>query len=565
MDMNKKISEFILYFLYFNLLVIYLFFIQHTSFGDNWDDFIVWSMLKDNTPTVLILSYPLSFGMSKLYSALPNYQWFSLLYLLYLLFMIFVISKTVQHTKTLKLKILFLLFYSIILFHFSSNISITYLTGLLIVVIVPTLFYSYTILLSGLFLALFLRTELMLIYAPIIILMIGIFYHHLKRVSNKNIAALFIYISIICIAFIYIKPPIQYTQWKVFNNARGYFLDSKNSLLTALNAQINSDITDEERFLLIRWWIQDEEILPSEKVINASGNLLDRISLSTFHLSEFMTNDLNYLFSYCILLAFYILYLLFLKKDFFTIINFILITTIVFFVYSYRDVHRVLIPLILIYFLIIFYLSLFKTKDKNYMIYLFGFVFILSIFSLENYYTLQKRYNYTDMLKSQLSQLIKKYPHFKYEISLQIPYLKAHHYLDNILKNQHLFQEYNWFDFHKNSICLPYGWLARQPFFYKERNISSQKDIRKYTNYHQFLINPSTAFIGEPMRTDKHNEKKFLSIYDDFYNKNNNCKHQIELVDSNQYFSISQITNRCKQHKIGDNNDTFQQSTTNWR
>ena len=540
----NKILEQLLYSIYFLALVTFLIYTKHTNMGENWDDYLVWYLLKSGIDMTLIISYPLSKLLSYLYLSYPSYQWFSYMYMAYIILCVILAANIVSHTRSILIKISLLIFYSLCFGYLLLNYSITLLSGLLIVLSTASLFYNYKLFIIGMFFALFLRTELMIVYLPFIVLIIVMLKQHIDTLSFKD--KLLTFFTAATYIFIILSPASNttYKNWLTINSARGYFFDSK-TYLPILMAVAQQKISDDERFLLEMYWFQDNKVLPSKTLIDAAGDISDQIFFSKFYPHQLLLTKLHNFYYLIIILFVYLFALLILKHHYRTAFLLTVYTILLFTVFIFRDAERVMLPLILLWFTTVYYIFRFKI---GYFSALFGIVIFLMLSLYLNSYILFKN-NYKKILffKEDLTSLLKsKTGH--YEISLRFPYLKAHNYIDKIIKQQPIMYESEWMDLHHYNIYLPYGWLTRHPYFYQERNITSDNihRHRKYQDYHSFLIDPSTYFIGEIKQASKHFQKRFLNIYDKLYNQNNNCHHEIILVDTSKYFSISQIVNKCE-------------------
>ena len=546
----NKLYTYILYFIGILGLLIYT---KHTTMGENWDDYIVWFLLKNGIDMTLIISYPLSKLLAYLYIHYPTYQWFSYMYLSYILLCISLASYIIYHTKLNQTKILLLVFYTLCFIYLLLNFSITLLTGLSIILSLSVIFYNYKLFIFGMLLSFLLRTELIIIYVPFILLFFLMFHQHINKLSIQDKIITLFSITIIMVTLYSPKTNDIYKNWLSFNSARGYFLDSKTKLPIFM-AEAKQKVTKYEGFLLDIWWIQDKDILPSNKVISASGSIWDRISLSSFYLYQLILNSLSNFYLIIILLYTYTTFLLLSNKQYKLTSILFLSTLLIFIIFIFRDVERVMLPLIILWFTIVYYI--FELKLRYMPPAFLIVIFIMFSITFHKYINFSTNYNKIKNLKNELIILTNSL-HKNYEISLQYPYLKAHNYIDKIIKQQHIMYEQDWLDLHKYHIYLPFGWLARHPYFYNERDITFKNLHKKYKNYYQFLTDETTAFIGEIKKADKNSQTKFLQTYDDFYNKTNTCQHQIVLLKQSKHFSISQIINNCRSTN-GEHNDTIQ-------
>lgn len=536
---QEKYIYFSIYFLFSSVLI----FSGNTTFGGVWDDYQIWNMIKEGDPRTLILSYPMSIFLKKLYTMFPSFQWFSLTFLIAMSFNMYVASYTIEKIKDKKIKIYLFILYSILFFYFWFNASITLLSGYTFFFIIPMLFYSYTSFIIGLFTISLLRNETIIIYLPLIILIWFMFKNHMSKPTKREIILGILAAIWISFTFLSVKFDSQYEKWLTFNKARAYFLDSKTNL-EGLKATLDGKITEDERLLLTAWWVQDNELLSSEKIINASGGIQDKFDASRFYYQDIFLNKYNSLIIFALIMSLCLLFFLFLNKLYKMILLFTLFIIYIGIIFMIRDVERVTFPILLSWvFIILIYFHCMKNKINVQM---FSLVFIGIIFtiSMDKYYLYKHHKAFTQNIKKEFERITRSHEK-TLEISLSFPYGKSENYIDKIFKNQALFFESDWVLLSNENILLPFGWFARHPLFYKIHNIDFENKNRKFSNYYEFMVDNNTAFIGEKDVSLKIFDKKLLTMYNEKYLSNTNCYLTIVLLDESKHFTISQVQKIC--------------------
>ena len=73
---------------------------------------------------------------------------------------------------------------------------------------------------------------------------------------------------------------------------------------------------------------------------------------------------------------------------------------------------------------------------------------------------------------------------------------------------------------------------------------------RKHQNYHDFLLDEKTGFIGDKKLVDNRLSQTILNRYDELFlnndEKNTTCHHKAIIVNESEHFSVSQIKIICK-------------------
>ncbi len=529
MQQKYTLNHTLLFMIFFGLSLFYLLF-GYATLGTN-DDWALRSLLAaKGVYGTLVMSYPLSYAVSKLYDYLPYMQWYSLLLstivlLNFYLIAIF-ISKQQGYAQKIILSVLALLYLSYIWF----NISITIVTIVTIVSAIG-LFRShlgYSFLLLAL--ASLLRSDMVLIFSPFMLLSYFLLRDQFG-LTKKEFLMLALPLLLLASNIYLQKQDKPYTQWLLFNQARSTvfdfgILDTKKIL------------TEDQKSFLAGGWVQDEELLPTAKVIEAMPAMRELIQmrLTSFDLKWFANHHFHhwlYLLALFTLLA--LLFNLKNKKAPLLLIFVIgaLALTII------RDVDRVTIPLFILW--VFFLLQMLKNQiAKNLFLLIFTSIFAYYFYPQLGYHF----YKENTLLLKEARNLIKE-SSIICEPSMQFPTNLSQEEI-NIFQSLYLFHENDWLKINTKEI-LPAGWLSRHPYSYEAHNLSDSTHTRKYPNYHAFLIDDTTGFIGGKQLTASDTTKRLLETYDKLYLKETpHCRHITAIAARSEHFAISQIRIECK-------------------
>ncbi len=520
--------EYIIYFIIFLIVFLYYLLGGFIRLGI-LDDLALYSMLiSENIYGTLILSYPLSYILNNLYHFFPHVQWYSLLLTSVILLNMYFISVYIQNLKSNTYKILFFLFMLIVLIYTWTHVTITILT--LLTMFSGFILIKKNILLSLMlfFIATLLRINLAISFVPF--LMVGYLIIHYKDKVDYRYSYTLIMIGFLIILNI-LSPKLdkQYSEWLIYNNARGALYD--------LGGVAKKDILTDNQISLIRhFWVQDNDLLPVKKIIEAAPSLRD-VSINKIKDSNYNTllNHRYNLFIIFLILSTILLILVNYKNKksllyLLFLFGFILLI-------NTRDVDRVTIMLLVIWATIIF-IDINKFK-------FISIPFLIVLISLSSYYLYPKyAYSYNpqeiDNLKKEAISLVKQ---SNKSITPSMTFPTSWKNVYKIFLHNQLFQEKEWVPFDDKHF-LPIGWMSRLDFFYKTHHI----DNEHYKNYYSFLINDNTAFIGENKIVTGKFYNLLLKMYDEKYLKDKpNCKHMIKITNHSKHFSISQMKVVCSE------------------
>jgi len=526
----------ILLFLYFTGISLAMIVSGYTYLNDN-DDWTLWNLLINGEPRTLIMSYPLSTLLSTLYKSFPQIEWYSITVFIYFSLISLLFSFYISYVNNKFLKVLSVLIATLILIHVWLQVSVTILTLLLVAISIP-LIRKYQVLFWILILmASFLRTGIIFSLSPLFLLAYFLLCEK-NYFTSKRVLIILALFSVIL--FNYISPSLnkEYKEWMQYNMARSYFVDLKGE-------DKKNILSKDEKFLSYTWYAGDAVLLPSQKVIDAAGSAkdvaIDKLSMTLqsfraiLHLG-WSKERKHKLLIFLILLTLYIMYKeqsnLFRVYYLLFIAGFFSLTIV-------RDNDRAIFPIIVLWGILVF-LKLLK-KQKIFL--LQGFL-LIAIPILIMDLPVKRIVNNTanQKLKNEFTQLIHKYP-MKYEVASSFP--RVLYDVGNVFMQSHLFDERQWIHSVKDNVLFS-AWISRHPYFYDSHNISFKGEQRKYDNFHAFLLDQNTAFIGSKRSNPAVNDI-LLKMYDEKFEHSENCYHMIKVLDETEHFSLTQLIKNCEQ------------------
>ncbi len=481
----------------------------------------------------LIMSYPLSYVISHLYDIFPTFQWYSVVLTLVMglnfYFISIYIAKNDSYIQKAILFILALLWMTFLWF----NMSITILTLTTMITAVGLIKRNLLLSFAFIFLAALLRTDIMLISMPYYVVSFFILREQWS-IGKKEILGLFLLISLVATSLFVQKQDHFYNEWLSFNKARASIVDMGMM-------DVKKDyFSKEEMFCIQAGWWQDSDLLPSDKIVATTPKLsaiLQR-NIQKIHLIDFVKSYKFKHWLWLLLTVSIVLMLLQLRSKKTLFIPILALGVILLLIT--RDVERVTVPLIMLWAYVLF--ESFKSYRIPNTIFLALFTYIFYYYSSG-----QLGYRYfkeSTLLQNEAHQLIAK-SNKVCESSINFPTGFSNE-VNMIFKANYLFHENNWLQLNNKEI-LPSGWLSRNKFFYMTHNISDTETQRKYSNYHEYLIDNNTAFFGSKMLIpDKSFKVYLLGAYDKLYLKDKpNCKHKTFIINESKHFAISQIRIDC--------------------
>lgn len=517
-------------FFYFTVISLAIVLSGYSLFSAN-DDLSLWNFLIAKEGGTLIMSDVLSILISTLYDFIPQIQWYSLTLYIYMSVISLLFAFYIAKLKDKHLKIILILLGTIILIHTWMSITITLVTLLLIVLSVPLIRNHQVGFWALLLLASFLRTDIIISTLPLLVIAYLLLFKKESLTKKKTIT---IFILFGAILFNYFSPALdnEYSEWLRYNKARTYFTD--------LNGVDEKNVlSEDEKILVYTWWQQDEILLPTEKVIQAAGSKIDVIVNRFSKLTIKNILGLLYRHPLLIFLILMTIYIVYKEPKNIPRALYILFAIGLLTLLLIRDLDRVTFPLIILWSILLFIKLL---KDQEYTI-LKGFLSIAAlilIVELPRDRVLKSQDN--DKLKDEFVYLMNKYP-MKYEPALGFP--RSFGRESGIaLKQNRLFDEDQWISYNNPSGLLPSGWIVRNSYFYRTRDISFKGEKRKHKTFYEFLIDENTGFIGSKT-SDSSMNNTILRMYDKQYISQKNCHHEIKVLDESKHFSITQIFIEC--------------------
>ena len=530
---SKKI-EFILVFLFFTSIILFLTLSGYTFLGIQ-DEVQLQSTLSAGDPKNYMMSYPLSVFVSFLYTKASGIPWYSILMLLYIsLISLLMTLYIVKLDYNKYLKYFLLLLFTLLLIFILFDISITLLTFLLIVFSVPLIPNNQFFFWFLLYLASFLRVEIILSLLPLFILTYMIF---MKKTffTSKNIFIILLFAVAILTNHYSSSMNKEYKEWLQFTKDRLYFTDldgpDKNHILT-----------DDEYQLARSWWICDLELYPVDKIPQAAGSTIDVVTYRIFSKNSIL-KLLRKIYHNKILIILILLtaYIVFLEKNNFRRSYLLLFMLAFFALLLVRDAQRTTFPIVILWSMILF-LEYYK---RNKIILLNSFLLSISIYIIIET-PWRKVIDY-----QQNEQLVKEFKDLAHRnnMKLEIPsgFTSSYELIVTVLKQNHLLQEKKWVDY--NNYLLLSGWFTMHPLCLKQHDISFKKTKRKYNTYYEYLLDSKTGIIGSKNTThiNPFLSNNLLRMYDEKFTQGTDCLHKVKVVDQSNHFIINQIVKVCEQ------------------
>ena len=527
------------YFLIFLLFSLFYIVYGYAALGTN-DDWALENLLRaKGVYGTLIMSYPLSYLVSHLYDLLPGIQWYSLLLSSLMLLNFSFIALYITGRSSPLQKITLLILSLLLMTYLWFNLTITAMT--ILTMLSALGFSKKNIYLSVvlLFAASLLRTEMMLILLPFFVT--GFLIVREKLSLSRGETAAVILLALLTAGNIAIqKQDRDYTKWLSFNKARASIADLHGGWQDHI-------LNHQESVILAGGWVQDEEILSSEKVLKIPSSLQKTIvaELKTASIEFYFT---RYKFRYWIWLlslASLIAMALNLKSRRALLIP--LFAAGVFLLLLVRDVERVTVLLFVMWAFVL---------SERFRPYRYLDTFFIALFTLLFYYYASgqlgyRHYRENTALQKEAKELIGE-SGIACEPSINFP-TRWTPAVTSLFQANYLFRETSWPKLNQHEI-LPAGWLSRHPYFYETHEISHNGIKRRYSNYHDFLLDDHTGFIGGKEITDNQKSRILLDRYDALYLKGRpQCRHRVKIVKSSAHFAISQITVECNSTVLKQN------------
>ncbi len=518
------------YFLAFVLMALCYIFFHLAAFSTN-DDWMLQNLLKaKGIYGTLIMSYPLSYSMSKLYDILPTVQWYSWLMTSLLIFYSYLMSLYISRADNWTQKIFLFIASALLLTYMWFHLSITAITILTMIValgfVKVDLRYSF----AFVFLASLLRIEMLYYFLPFYIIGLLVL-RGTWKLKTREAYALVLLIALIISSVYLQRQDTRYTQWLSFNKARAMSNDLQR-------VDTKNILSQEQKILLQAGWVQDEKLLPLKKVLEASPSLVEVLwdDLGGFDYSNFLHYRLNLWFILLFVSSIYLMSGYRKNKMVFLMLLFVFGVMALIII---RDVDRVTVPLFVLWALIIY-----ESIDRNKIIKNSFIVVFTVLFAYYSSPGLKYRdYQANIALKSEARKLIAD-SGIASEPAINFPtYLTLN--MVAVFSNNFLFREKDWLRIDESEI-LPNAWLLRHEYFYKTHSITVNGIKRKHIDYHSFLIDEKTGFFGGKELLNNEGSDFLLRLYDREYLADKpECRHAARIVSSSSHFAISQIVIVC--------------------
>ncbi len=499
------------------------------------DDITLRNLLVSGEYGTLMLSYPLSFVFANLYLIKPDVSWYSHLLAICLFFniAIFFLAK-LNVKRNIHLFTDLILYVSLFSF-LVIDVSLLSITFLFIVTAIsiyeekPIGAYILA------FFAVLLYTNVAILLLPLFIIKVAVnsIKSHDKVVPKKTI--FFISLLFIAAFTIVITPKVNkdYSQWLEFNKSRAYQNDYRVM-------KKDSTYTNLERRVIGSWYINDEFILPTQKIIENTPSTFDVI-YQTFVNTRFenIIGKTSYFYGVIAFLLFvFVCYSRNRSKIILAInIAFVSIITFIFLVKYKNGSGSWLISIGLIY------LSSQVGSRKLKILYLVSvlpFVLItlnLSYIKEKQFSSLESTYKTENAkLNQEFTELLIETGKVT-ELSIHFPLTRPRSYLLPFV----LFEENKWDITYQD--LLYGGWISRLDYFYKKRDISNLGVRRKYQSYYDYMISPNTAFVGSK-NINENFSSMILSKYDELLEMDS-CKHMIKIINESKNYSVAQVVVNC--------------------
>jgi len=520
----KNINFGSIFFFYFlvGLLVCFLF----GFYLDIPDDPYLRYFLIHGDIRTHIMSVPLGKIVSFLYVNFPEVDWLSYLFVIYIATIMALYSYFVASVEDAYLKGILVAIGVYLLLYLLTRMSIATITLSLVAVSIPLMRKNLTLFLLFFLMATLLREEVIIVAIPFVLVLFFIFYKK-REVKKSKIGASVILIALIVLTILMPNFDKEYKDWLQFNSARAYFVDFR--------APDKQNILNKNEIMVANsWYIQDEALISSSKLIEAAGGLKDILiyKIKNLSLKQFLRIVLGNITVIIIIIA--IIYYFYKTKKISVLMLYSIFAGGFFLLLLIRNVDRVTMPLVYIWFISVFILFLasrsISTKTRS----LFATLFLLGVI-FDFYLGFRVHTQDKVVLRDEMYSLMRKHQNFLFDPSLGFPQKIDMSFVDAVQQNK-LFDEKNWI----TEYILPAGWMSRHPLFYKVHNISHNDWNGKYDSYYEFLISDNSAFIGSK-NIDKKRVDKFLSFYDKKFCSDKKCKHDILVIDQSKNFAIVKV------------------------
>ncbi|HHH37640.1 MAG TPA: hypothetical protein ENK77_03380, partial [Epsilonproteobacteria bacterium] len=397
--MSKK-TEFLIVFLFFTIIILFLTLSGYTFLGIQ-DEVQLQATLSLNDPKNYMTSYPFAVLVGTLYSYLPNIPWYGIAMLFYiwlttLLMSIYIVLPNYQN-KFVKYTLLVL--FTLLLLYMLWGVGVTSLMLILIVMAIPLIRIHQGYFWLLLWIASFLREELIFSILPLLILA---YFLNIQKSSFSRKKVLLIPLFSAAILFNHFSCALdkEYKEWLDFTTARLYFTD-----LTGMDEK--NILTEDEYQLSKTWWICDLDLYPSKKIPEAAGTTLDVAKEKIFLKEHFLKRlfAIPYHHPVIIFLALLTLYIVYLEKSSIRRVYYLLFGIGFAMLLLVKDVERVTFPLLLLWWTI---LILELLRDKRERLLVLSMPILILFVASQTPWHLITEYQKNEKLVQEFKELIEK-------------------------------------------------------------------------------------------------------------------------------------------------------------
>jgi hypothetical protein len=520
------------------------------------DDGAIMSLLRSGDAHVLILGYPLSALMVKLYAVLPLIPWYSIVMIalasVSAILFFHAWAAFLPHERPLLWITIF--FAGAAYFYYLFNhlnlaiITITFFaTAFLPLLLKNKKGFVFSV--SLLVIALSLR-DFNTILLPFAFLLIG-FLGVSKKLPVPGIGRPFH--PLVFILLLLFVPVVgnylaystdEYKEWTKFNLARSIQIDYSTY---APHATLASGIKQEDLDIFRLWYPYDEQTVPSKNLVALSGSIGSVFlkAVMNTNYSRFFINNLRYYGKFLGFLFFLILlYLLTYRerRGLFVLFN-LSIACLVVAVLLVRNVDRVswgllffwLVSLLMI--MVLFDDMSIRPASKGQLwrfpVWSLCFAFLLAIaVPVEAY---KANYRDNSVNKARLEQ----YRVFRHgqENATIVPAIYFPCALSDGGFVFPLFRENDMIGDFQSQNFIPAGWLARHPSVNRKLAAVGVKD------FYSLIIDGNTLFFGGASMDPELN-KLYLSYLDRNFGDNGRFKHSLEVIKSDEHFSYVRVVRK---------------------
>lgn len=536
---KRLVSEYHIYFIVFLIFSVFYNVYGYASLSTN-DDWALRGMLvAKGVYNTFIMSYPLSWVVSHLYDFFPLIPWYSILLSLVMIINFYFVARYIAQLDSSFQKIVFLILSVLWITFLWFNMSITILTVTTMISAVGMIKQRFGVSLLLLFVAALLRTDIMFIMMPYYIASYLILRTSWQLSKSEIVHIVLVFIMLIGMTWME-KRDSNYSEWLKFNKARSAIVD-----MGIMDVSKNYFTEEEQFFIMISWW-QDTMLLPMEKVIAVTPTLATVLkkNLKGIHPIKFIQNYKFKHWLWLLLIASIFLFVIKFRQQKVKALFIPVFVIGVLLLLITRDVERVTVPLIMMWAYLLFESLRPYRKINTLLLVIFTFIFYYYASNQLGY----RYYKENTILQKEARELIHQSGK-SCEPSMIFPLVFSNE-VNRVFQANYLFDENNWLQMNDNEI-LPAGWLVRHPYFYEAHQISTSDIHRKYQDYHEYLVDESTAFFGSKyLETNKVYQKYLLQQYDRLYLQDRpQCHHNVTVISRSKHFSIAQIRIECDEKK----------------